>query len=323
MKNIVKELPSPEVIKNLLLDTINSSKKPIILTKNYNISKQLLSYYLRQLRLKGAIRKLEKGHWEIVKDYLELTGKRKARGHGFIWNIKLSKEIKGWDKRNEVLTKLNIPYVKAGNTIRIEIRGKKVWLNNKSIIIYENKSFFDSSPLETRKLAIYELIETVRSLESTIKINLGKYRFTTKREHIAWIKDNLAIQCNKDGQKIRVLDKGECWMEIDNSNNEDETEFYKTTIDSAIINSSGYDRHYNSLKKNNWLCTDYEKENFKELNKGLIILTNNQINQSKQITEFSIALNRHIPVYEGMAKQLEIFTKTVNELKEEIKNLKK
>lgn len=252
---MVKSNLTSKSIRNLLLDIISNSKKPIILTKQYNISKQLISYNLKVLKDKNLIRKLDKGQWEIVKDNLNLTSKRIARGHAFIWKIKFHKKIKGWDKREQILTKLNIPFKKTGNTIRIKIKGKKVWLNNKTIIIYENKSFFDSTPLETRKMAIFEMISTIKSLENRLKLKLGKYNFTTKREHIAWVKDNLAIQCNKEGQKIKVIDKGELWMEVDNSYNQDETEFYKTLNNSALINSNGYNGYYNSHKKTNWKVT--------------------------------------------------------------------
>jgi hypothetical protein len=45
-------------------------------------------------------------------------------------------------------------------------------------------------------------------------------------------------------------------------------------------------------------------------------LASSQLNQSKHIEEFAIALNRHIPVYERMGK-------LVGELKWEIKELRK
>ena len=48
---------------------------------------------------------------------------------------------------------------------------------------------------------------------------------------------------------------------------------------------------------------------------GLNKLINHNMNQTKQMEEFAVALNRHIPVYEGMGKLF-------GELKDEIKNLK-
>jgi len=313
---MVKELPSPEFFKTILLDTISNSKSPIILTKQYKISKQLLSYYLKSLKDKGLIVKLEKGHWQIVKDNLELSSKRKSRGHAFIWIIKFHNKIKNWDKREEILSQNNINFTKTGNTIRIIINNKKVWLNNKTIIIYEPKSFYATMPIETRKLAIYELKETVKSLEHQLKLNLGKYNFKTKREHIAWINDNLAIQCNKEGQKIRVIDKGECWMEVDNSHNEDETEFYLTPSNSAVVNSTGYNRYYNSHKKTNWNVTP--EFTLESINK----LTNAIAQTSIQLLEYKEQNKEHLKLIQEYRQESKSNHESNRLLQETIKELK-
>jgi len=306
---------------NLIIDTllnhIKSGKKPIILVKQLNISPQLLSYHLKELQRKGIIKKLTKGVWEIVKDNLELTSKVKTiRGHGFIWIIKLPQEIKGWNKRVEILTKNNINFLKKGNTIRIIIKDKKVWLNNNSIIIYEPKSFYATLPLETRKLAVYELLETIKSIESTLRMNLHGFKFKTKREHYALVKNDIAIQVNKDGERLYLTDNGEWWGVIDKSNNGDEFEFFKTPSYSGLVNSSGALGYYNSHKDTNWQVTPkFILNGFNEINKD-------REEFRKEIKEFAVALNKHIPAYEGMGNYTKKLGNEIHLLKQEIKGLK-
>jgi len=241
------------LIKRTLLNHISVGKKPILLIKKLNISKQLLSYHLSVLKKKGVIRKITNGLWVLVKELPKDTSKR-IRAHAFIWKIKFNIP-KNWEKREQILKKLNIPYVHAGNTIRIKIKGKKVWLNNKGIVIYEPKSFFQATPLETRKMAIYELQSTVKSIENKLKVNFGKYLFAVKREHYALVKNKLAEQVNKEGDKIYLYDKGEWWGVVDKSMGGDEFEFFKTNSFSGLVNSTGAQGYFNSQKNTNWKVT--------------------------------------------------------------------
>ena len=68
---------------------------------------------------------------------------------------------------------------------------------------------------------------------------------------------------------------------------------------------------------------EFELKAFDVLTDNVNKLTNNQLKQSEQISQFAVALNRHIPAYEGMAN----FTKQVgNELnlfRKEIKSWRK
>ena len=72
---------------------------------------------------------------------------------------------------------------------------------------------------------------------------------------VAKIKNELANQVNKEGDKIRVLDNGELWFEIDNSFNLDEAEFYKTPSFSGLTNSTGAQGYFNSQKNTGWKVT--------------------------------------------------------------------
>lgn len=272
---------------NLIIDTllnhIRSGKKPIILVKQLDISKQLLTYYLSSLKSKGIIRKVTNGVWELVKELPKDTSKV-VSGHAFIWKIKLPQEIKWLDKIR------NFEYTYAGNTIRIIIKGKKVWLNKKSIIIYEPKHFIESSPISARIHAVYEMQETIRELEKILKINLGHYQFSVKREHFALIKNELAKQVNLQGEKIYIYDNGEMWFNIDKSFNGDDAEFYKTKSFSGLTNSTGAQGYFNSQKNTSWKVTPE------------FILNNFAIAQN-QLTEYNKQIKSHLALINEYRKE--------------------
>ena len=279
MEKEVKNNPKIDIV----LNHIKAGKMPFLLVKNDIMSKSLLTYYLTSLKSKGLIRHLGKGVWEIVQTLPKDASTREIRGHAFIWKIKLPKEIKGWKERESILDHAKIPLIHAGKTIRIEIKGKKVWLCNRSIIIYEPKSFWDCRPSGTRRLAVYELLETIKALESKIGIKLGKFKFSVKREHFSITKNELANQCNKQGEKIRVRDNGELWFEIDDSYNLDEAEFYKTKSYSGLVNSTGAQGYFNSHKNTNWKVTP-------EFILNTLAIQQNQLNQYSEQIKSHLAL---------------------------------
>lgn len=291
-----------------LLNHIRAGKKPISLVKQLNISKQLLSYYLRTLKSKGIIRKVTNGVWEIVKDNLKLSSKV-IRGHAFIWIIKLPVEIKNWKDREEILTKNSIPFTKTGNTIRLIIKGKKVWLNNKSIIIYEPKYFYASLPLESRKLAVYELREEIKAIENTIGINLSGFKVKTKREHYALVKNDLAKQVNKEGEKIHLYDDGEWWGDIDKSMGGDEFEFFKTKSFSGLTNSTGANNYFNSHKNTNWQVTP-----------KFVLNVMNGIQQNQLV--FAKNMESHISSIKTLGQEVRGLSRAIRSIKKENLKLK-
>ena len=300
---------SPQLIKNTLLDLIKNQKKPISATKQLKISKQLLSYHLRQMTKKGLIRKKGFGVWEIVKDSTKSTSQGNIRGHGFTWIINVPKNTKNWNKREQLLTKNKIKFKLTGNTIRIIVKGKKVWLNNNSIIIFDSNSFRATTPLETRKMAIYELLTTIKSVESKIKLKLPKYQFKSNREHYALVKNGLAIQCNKEGEKIHLYDNNEWWGVVDDSFNQDEFEFMKTKSYSGLTNSTGANGYFNSHKDTNWKVTpDFILNRMNDLIQDRIFWAEHQ--------------KSHIASIQTLAKEVKGLGKVIKSIKKENETMK-
>ena len=128
--------------------------------------------------------------------------------------IKLNKKF---DWKN-LLKNFKITEIRSNKIKRIIINGRKVWFTTKSIVIYEPRSFYGINAIQSRKYALNCLLETLRAIEKKVRVNLRPYTFKVSREHYGLIKNDLARQCNKKGEKIRVKDniEGE-WLWIDDS----------------------------------------------------------------------------------------------------------
>jgi hypothetical protein len=125
------------------------------------------------------------------------------RGHGFQWRIKLP-NIKFWNKRKEYMDSKDIIYIESRANWtgqRIKVRGYKVWLLDHSIILYlpKNKSFYSYSCEGSYQMALVDLMETLKCIESKMGINLkldSGYHIMPSRQHYAKIKDALAEDYN-------------------------------------------------------------------------------------------------------------------------------
>jgi len=158
----VKQVKNQQRSKNFYLTVYNQIKKgvrPSIVCKEFNISKQKLNYYLSTLKRAECIKKIGYGVWEIsnefdykkVKETTRLTKYQPARikpdfvrGHAFQFKLKIPK-LKNWDKREEILKNKDIEFRELthllGKGQEIIIKGRKIWLTNKSIIIFEKSSY--------------------------------------------------------------------------------------------------------------------------------------------------------------------------------------
>jgi len=248
-------------------DQIKEEIRPSEICKKFNISKQKLNYYLSTLKRSGRIKKIGYGVWEIceefdekkVKETIRLTKYQPAnikpdfvRGHAFQFKLKIPK-LRNWDKREEILEKKNIKFKRLthllGNGQEIMLKDKKIWLTNKSIIIFEKSSYLTKTAKDARKYAIYDLFELVKSLESTLRANLRinkKYCFKVSRQHYALVKNALAEQYKRDGKKLQVYSKDGLWFVIDNSFNLNEAETIHP--ETAVDDNTKVQNFFNGLK---------------------------------------------------------------------------
>jgi len=245
MKEVKKQLGS----KNFylyLFQQIKAGVRPSKISKNLGISKQALNYYIATLKRNGFIKKVGYGVWEVVKDFnvkevkkttkvapnkYHLLKEGKVRAHGLQFKLKLP-NIPKWKERAEKLRQSNILFkdliiggIRRGE--KIEFKGRKIWLTDNSIIIYEKASYFGDNAEEAKNYAIYEFRELLASLERYLEVNLkinGNYLFRISRQHYALIKNTLAKQYDKEGKKLEVYNDTGLWFVIDNSFNLHEAE---------------------------------------------------------------------------------------------------
>jgi len=234
---------------------ISQGLNPTQIAHKYKRSIPYIQYYIRQLKQEGLIKKVGYGTWETttkqVKNYYKDGGQnfnfsKKVRGHGFQFKLILPRDLKNWERRIEYLTKNNIEYSLVGNKgkiIRILFKGYKVWLCEKTIIVYypRDMSFFGHSAKESRNNAIHDFYTILSKLEHFLGANFkikGKYLFEVPKRHYALIKNELAGYYLKQNKKIEIRsEKGELWALIDNSFNLNEMEqVHKVTAEKDTDN---------------------------------------------------------------------------------------
>lgn len=315
--------------KNFYLSILDELEKTTDLTKIQNklsISKQKLNYYLREMKKKGIVIHKGRGWYEIAKGSKNSTNheihltKDSIRGHAYVWTIKLPKEIEGWKDRIKKLEEKKIHFILVGakeNTPRIKVLGRKVWLCNDSIRIYDKKnmSYYGKNAIESRKLAFREFLLIVDTLERKLGLNLKKYQFEWNKEHYALIKNDLATEENKKGNLWHIRDEKGEWLVIDDSLSKGgELENNgKNSFETNIFMS----QWWNENKKDNFQTTKPEniKSKFKEIDSNF----NEVTNRIKVSSEIMINSELRIKQMESNVRGL---TETVYQLIEVIKDFK-
>jgi hypothetical protein len=289
-----------------IVSLLKQGKNPSKISKELNLKKQTLQYYLTNLKKKGIIQKKGYGVWE-VKDFNSNTlnhNPKPIRGHAFIWTIKLPSETKDW---KEHLDKLKISYrLVRGQTPRIFLGKKKVWLGQKTITLYEPNSFYGSNAIESRKYAVYTLLEDLKKLERLLHIKLGKYIVSPAREHFALIKNDLAKQVNKEGEKIVVRDYNGDWLWVDASDGIGELE---TGNHNALVNNVGVQKWWNDMKETKF-----------EVTPKFILNSINQVTQNQMM--FNQNFESHVEAIKTLGNSVQELTNQVKLLQEENKKLR-
>jgi predicted transcriptional regulator len=293
-----------------VLNLLKQGKSPSKISKELNLTKQNLQYYLTTLKKKGIIQKKGYGTWEVkeVQTFNSNTldqNPKPIRGHAFIWTIKLPSEMKGW---KEHLDNLKIPYrLVRGQTPRIFLGKKKVWLGQKTITLYEPNSFYGQNAIESRKYAVFTLLEDLKKLERLLRFKLGKYVFSPAREHFALIKNDLAKQVNKEGEKIVVRDYNGDWLWVDASDGIGELE---TGNHNALVNNIGVQKWWNDMKETKF-----------EVTPKFILNSINQVTQNQLM--FNQNFESHVEAINELSSSVRKLTEQVLRLEEENRRLRK
>lgn len=307
-----------------ILDRLKFKTNLSEIQKELKISKQQLNYYLRQLKKKGFIQNKGYGWWELTNQSKNTTkygiflDKDMIRGHAYIWEIKLTKKPEHWNKRLEIIKKKNIHYKLVGakkNTPRIKALGRKVWLCNDHLRIFDTKkaSYYGETAIDSRKSSFMQLLRVVQVLENKLGFTLRPFEWEFKKEHYALIKNDFAIEQNKKGVIIRISDEQGEWLLVDDSlgmGGELEN-VGKKAFDTNIPMK----KWWNNKKEHNFKITD-----------DFILNTMNGIQQNQLM--FAENMESHIGAVRELgnsananSKSIELLGQVILELKEEIKKL--
>lgn len=187
------------------------------------------------------------------------------------------------------------------------INNRKIWLGKKTITIYEPHSFYGINAVESRKYAVCSLIEQIEALEKKLQVNLYPYIFKPAREHYGIIKNDLAIQCNKNKEKIHIRDnlEGE-WLWIDDSLSLGELE------NNSLLRNMQVQTWWNDNKKHNFKVTP-----------SFLLESINQVTQNQKM--FNQNFESHVQSIKQLgnsadanAKAIELLSDVILSLKEKI-----
>lgn len=311
---------------------IKEGIRPSVICQKLNISKQALNYYLSSLKRNGFIRKVGYGTWEIIKEfnkkqvknniaigsnplYMTEVKKKEVRGHAFLFKFKIPYRLRNWLKREDYLRKRNIKYqnyyvggLKRGQ--QITFKGKIIRLTNKSIIIQVKESYFAKTAKSAKDKVIYDIISIIRQLERYLRADFkikGKYVFKVSRQHYALIKNALAKQYNRIGQKLHVYDNGNLWLVIDNSYNLDELE--NLDKDTADIDNRAVQDFFNGVKRYKGAYTP------EFIMDSLGNIVNNQASFNNQMVFLKDNLKTHFKVLDNINNSILALKEVLMEMK--------
>lgn len=317
-------------LKLFILSKLKEGLRPAQIAKLRGIKLNALSYYLSSLKEEGLIKKIGYGVWEICelrgqkevqKSTVVTTPQRqdfehllpdKVRGHAFQFKFELPKDLRNWDRREELLKLMGIEFktLLVGGQVRgqkMNLDGRKVWLTDKSIVIYEKASFMADLASEAQSKAIYHFLSLLKRLERKLQANfeINKSRFKVSRQHYSLIKNALAKQYNESGEKLQCYTGDGLWLHIDNSFNlhEVETVHPKTSVE----DNKKVQDFFNGIKK-------YEGFTPQMVVSALY-------NQTQNLDQYAIHLKSHVESVQQLGQSVKELTEVVKELKNEKRNI--
>jgi hypothetical protein len=308
----VKILTTKNNFNFTILSLLKQGKNPAKISKDLSISMPNLAYYLRRMKKDGLIVKRGYGVWEVLKEVKILTKygsdlpKDYVRGHAYVWRLYFPKEIKGYDQRIKRLRELDMHFKLIGitkNIPRIKVLGRKIWLCKDHIRIFEKKSasFYGDNAVESKKQAFREVLEIVRVLENKLGVSLKPLNIETAREHYALIKNDLAIDQNKQGIIWRISDKDGEWLLIDDSLGQ-----------GGELENIGKGSLKTNIEMKKWW--NEQKETKFEVTPKFILNGFNQLTQN--LNYHAENMKSHIKAVQDLGKGVEELVKVVKELKE-------
>lgn len=311
-------------LKLFILSKLEEGLSPSKIAQLGGMKINALSYHLSSLKAEGLIKKVGYGTWEVcglggqkevqkstvvanpTSSNFEGLEPDKVRGHAFQFKFKLPQNLRNWDRREELLEKLGIQFKtllvggqKRGQKLIFE--GRKVWLTDKSIVIYEKASFIADLASEAQSRAISHFTGLLKRLERHLQANfeIHRSRFKVSRQHYALIKNALAKQYDEEGKKLEVYSGDGLWLLIDNSYQLHETETVHPKT--AVQDNKKVQDFFNGIKALEGFTPQF--------------VVNTLSMQAQNIDQYAIHLKSHVESVQKLGSAVEELTKVVKDLK--------
>lgn len=315
----------------LVFQHIAHGLRPSKICEILDIKKTALQYYLSSLKRAGMIKKIGYGVWEITGEFdknkfkkttqvargtpckqFELLSQDSVRAHAFQFKIKLP-EIQGWNDREKILIKKDIKFFNlkiGGGGQSILFRDTRIWLTNRSVIIYKRSSYLAQKAKDGRSHAIYDLMILLRGLERLLGVNLkirGDYSFKVSRQHYALVKNALAKQYDNEGKKLEIYTGNGLWFLIDNSYNLHEAETVHP--ETAVVDNERVQDFFNSLKETKGYTPQF--------------VVNAIAQNTRNLDHYAVHLKSHVKSVQALDTGVASMVSEIKKLSEIIKELKK
>ena len=322
-----------------ILHAIRSGDRPSLIATQLDIPKTTLQHYLDNLKCHGLISKIGYGLWELSHEAISMlqtstifspcstqqdppkevpnttqqnlsfffASPDSVRAHAFVFTVAISPHLRNWnnERRAKYLTHHNVSFMElniGGGGQRIIFQGRKVWLTNRSVVIYDRSSYLAETSSEAKSYAISKLLSLIKGLERLLHADFTEragrqYRFKVSRQHYALVKNALAKQYDAEGKKLQVYtDKG-LWFLIDNSFNLHEAE---TVGETADADNKKVQDFFNSLK-------EYP------IRSDQLLLMIQGVTENQQL--FAANYRTHLKVLGDLGKGVNLLTARIEELK--------
>lgn len=270
---------------------------------------------VKQLKDNGLIYRKGYSVWDIGNKYNDFamwdsarkelhtyTHDTPLRGHGNIYKVIIPK-VPNWIKREQYLIRNKIDYLKISQGHRLILQGFKVWLCDKSIIIYcpDYKYYWCKIANTGKEQGIITAKRILAHLEAILGVDLKinkEYSIKIVKQHFGRINDVFAKEINNLGKQFKCSLNGKDWFIVDNSKGYNEAE----TID-PITAPLDMDRIYAATL--NDLKVSYDKTGILPTFSNV----NNRIDRVEKVLEsYAINIESHIGVLKELDNKMKQLT---------------
>jgi hypothetical protein len=318
-----------------VLQQLKLGLRPSQIASKFGIPKTSLQYHLDQLKRLGVVRRIGYGVWEVLSDapprpkrstkttqvaldktppfrtspaqnsYFSDLRSDTVRAHAFMLTLKVPKGLRNWNNemRQRFLAEHELDFTPlkiAGGGQRIIFKGRKIWLTDPSVIVFDRSNYFAKTSKESKQLALYRLFALIAQLERCLHADFTEragrqYRFKVSRQHYALVKNALAEQYDAEGKKLQVRTTAGLWFVIDNSFNLHEAE--TVHAETADLDNLKVQDFFNSLKEHP-ITTDFILKAMNGIQQNQVLFAENIHSHIRAIQDLSFATKELVGLLE-------------------------